>query len=207
MHPSRLGNRRQPCRGPRGLPEGTIERKIGIHRENVIHVLNGPEVRKRLKGVGYCSILGVVLGLILGPSVVDACPQRALAPHAQWKLEAQNGVSWLLTPCGDHFLSIGVNVVNGGYPMRLFERRVAYHWGTFYLNLETWSESTRRRLLGWGCNTAGAWSLDALRLPVIPDLELGRQARFHWFDPFDPSTDAEMHAWAHKLVAPTPNGN
>jgi hypothetical protein len=149
-----------------------------------------------------CRLLVLVMWLILGTSVVDACPQLALAPHTQWKLETQHGVSWLVTPCGDRFFSIGVNVVNGGYPRRLYEGRVAYHWGTFYPNLETWSESARRRLLEWGFNTAGAWSLDLLRLPVIPDLELGRLARFHWFDPFDPATDQEMRTWAHKLVAP-----
>jgi hypothetical protein len=41
-----------------------------------------------------------------------------------------------------------------------------------------------------------------LGLPVIPDLELGRMARFHWFDPFDPATEEEMRRWAHRLVAP-----
>jgi hypothetical protein len=51
---------------------------------------------------------------------------------------------------------------------------------------------------------AGASSLppDVLALPVIPDLELGRTARFHWVDPFDPATDERMFAAARRLVAP-----
>jgi hypothetical protein len=86
----------------------------------------------------------------------------------------------------------------------MFEGRIAYHWGTSYPDLETWSRFTRQRVLAWGFNTAGAWSLhpDMLGLPVIPDLELGREASFHWFDPFHPSMEEELRAWAHRLVAP-----
>jgi hypothetical protein len=119
-------------------------------------------------------------------------------------VEADKGVFWLLTPCGERFFSLGVNVMNGGYPTPLFKGRLAYHWGTFYPDLETWGQVARQRVLAWGFNTAGAWSLPpaTLGLPVIPDLELGREAEFHWFDPFRPSMEAEMRAWAHRLVAP-----
>ncbi len=44
-----------------------------------------------------------------------------------------------------------------------------------------------------------------LRLPTIVNLELGRNARFHWFDPFAPETEARMMALARKLVAPYRN--
>ncbi|HEX2228533.1 MAG TPA: hypothetical protein VHM64_15460, partial [Candidatus Binatia bacterium] len=111
---------------------------------------------------------------------------------------------WLLTPCGERFFSVGVNVIDGGEPQRFSDRRIAYHWGTFYPDLEDWARTTRQRVLAWGFNTAGAWSLHPaiLALPITPDLELGRSARFHWFDPFDPATAEQMHAWAHLLVAP-----
>jgi hypothetical protein len=146
----------------------------------------------------------VILWLLLGTRVVNACPQLALAPHTQWKVEANNGVFWLLTPCGERFFSIGVNVLNGGYPTRLFNGRLSYHWETFYPNLETWGEVTQQRVSGWGFNTAGAWSLppDVLRMPFIPDLELGRTASFHWFDPFHPAMPEAMRTWAHQLVTP-----
>jgi hypothetical protein len=39
-------------------------------------------------------------------------------------------------------------------------------------------------------------------MPFTPDLELGRNARFHWFDPFDPATAERMEGWARRLVAP-----
>jgi hypothetical protein len=39
-------------------------------------------------------------------------------------------------------------------------------------------------------------------MPIIPNLELGRAARFHWFDPFHPSTEVAMRLEAKRLVAP-----
>jgi hypothetical protein len=94
--------------------------------------------------------------------------------------------------------------MDGGEPQRFSNGRIAYHWGTFYADLEDWAQTARRRVLAWGFNTAGGWSLHPtmLGLPMTPNLELGRTARFHWFDPFDPATAERMHAWALRLVAP-----
>jgi hypothetical protein len=88
--------------------------------------------------------------------------------------------------------------------MRFSNGRIAYNWATFYSDLEDWARTTRQRVLAWGFNTAGGWSLHPviLGLPITPDLELGRSARFHWFDPFDPATSEQMHSWAHRLVTP-----
>ena len=65
-------------------------------------------------------------------------------------------------------------------------------------------DATRARVRAWGFNTAGAWSLpeETLGLPFIPDLELGRTARFHWVDPFDPATATRMLRTARRLVRP-----
>ena len=144
----------------------------------------------------------LLLGLCM--RTIDACPQLALAPHARWQVTTHNGVSWLLTPCGERFFSIGVNVLDPGYPQRLFQERLSYHWGTFYPDLAAWGQATRHRVLAWGFNTAGAWSShpDMLGLPIIPDLEIGREASYHWFDPFHPAMEEEMRTWAHRLVAP-----
>src|SRR5207249_462142 len=69
---------------------------------------------------------------------------------------------------------------------------------------ETWVTVTLQRLAAWGFNTAGGWSLEAsqLPLPFIANLELGRQSRFVWFDPFRPTMEEDMRAWAQRLVAP-----
>lgn len=147
-----------------------------------------------------------VIFLVFGPYValVYACPQFAQAPHTRWQVEARHNVFWLLTPCGEPFFSTGINVINEGYPSRMYAGRLSYHWQTFYPDFETWKTITRRRVVSWGFNTAGSWSLppNMIALPSIPNLELGRQAAFHWFDPFRPSMDREMRDMAHQLVAP-----
>src|SRR6266536_847750 len=134
------------------------------------------EWMKPLTKACRCLFLALVILMVQSASVVSACSPMASAPHSRWQVTAQDGVFWLLTPCGERFFSIGVNALNGGYPARLFQGRVAYHWGHFYADLDAWGQSAHRRMVDWGFNTAGAWSLDPpkqLKLPVIPDLELG----------------------------------
>jgi hypothetical protein len=156
----------------------------------------------------FRSILWVML-FVVGQQVssANACSQWSLAPHTKWQVEARQQVFWLLTPCGDPFFSIGINVLNAGYPSRVYEGRLSYHWPTFYPDFETWKTVARHRVLAWGFNTAGGWSLPphVLALPSIPNLELGREAMFHWFDPFRPSMEQEMRHTAHQLVAPYRN--
>ncbi|MBV8736700.1 MAG: hypothetical protein JO007_05465 [Alphaproteobacteria bacterium] len=133
-----------------------------------------------------------------------ACTDLAQAPTTRWSLVTAGGVSWLATPCGQQFLSLGVNVLDGGYPYRQKDGKVYYSWTAFVPSLEAWAGETHRRLASWGFNSAGGWSLEPreLRLPTIINLELGRNAKFHWFDPFAPETEARMMALARKLVAP-----
>ena len=154
---------------------------------------------------GFSCCLQVVVLLVVGWSRSGyTCSSLALAPHSQWQIESRNGVYWLQTPCHERFLSIGVNVVNGGYPSRFYNNRLSYHWETFYRDLATWAAVTQHRLLHWGFNTLGAWSVEpaSIPLPFIPDLELGRESQFHWLDPFQPAMEADMRAWARRLVAP-----
>jgi hypothetical protein len=142
--------------------------------------------------------------VIVWSGFASACTDLREAPHSRWRTVVENGVHWLVTPCGERFFSIGTNVLEGGYPQRFPDRRTAYHWGTFYPDLEHWGQLARERLLAWGFNTAGGWSLHPvlLDLPTTPNLELGRTSRFHWFDPFDPSTAEHMRVWGRRLVAP-----
>ena len=115
------------------------------------------------------------------------------------------GVHWLVTPCGERFFSIGVNANEGGYPQRFADGRIAYHWGIFYPDLEDWARTAPDNGYWPGALTLpvdGPSIPLILGLPITPDLELGRSARFHWFDPFDPATAEHMHAWARRMVAP-----
>src|SRR5271154_2166617 len=158
------------------------------------------------------SRCGFVLGLAalaaaLSLARASACTDLNHAPTTRWSLATKNGVSWLVTPCGDRFLSFGVNALDGGYPHREKAGKVYYSWTAFAATQDAWVETTRRRLAEWGFNSAGGWSVppQELRLPSIVNLELGRNARFHWFDPFAPDTEVRMMALARKLVAPYRN--
>jgi hypothetical protein len=133
-----------------------------------------------------------------------ACADFAKAPSSRWSLSTETGAAWLRTPCGERFFSLGVNVLDGGYPEREKGGKVWYSWKAFAPTLADWASETRRRLFSWGFNSAGGWALppDTLQLPTIINLELGRLARFHWFDPFDPATEQRMNALARELVEP-----
>jgi hypothetical protein len=148
--------------------------------------------------------LAITLLVLLYAGNSHACPDLAQAPHSRWHTTLEDGVFWLVTPCGQRFFSIGVNAAEGGQPWRLDRGRTAYHWGTFYPDLEAWAQEARERLSAWGFNTAGGWSLhpSMLRLPATPVLDLGRAARFHWFDPLHPMTAERMREWARRMVTP-----
>jgi hypothetical protein len=135
-----------------------------------------------------------------------ACGDFTTAPSSHWSLTTDRGAAWLVTPCGDRFFSLGVNVLDGGNGehQKVGRAYSGYRWEAFTPTLSDWSAETRRRLLSWGFNSAGGWSLppDSLQLPMVINLELGRLARFHWFDPFAPETETRMNLLARELVAP-----
>ncbi len=137
------------------------------------------------------------------PIVAPAC-DLASAPTDRWSTENDDGVQWLKTPCGERFYSIGSNTVDGGYSWREKDGKVWYSWLAFDSSLESWVRRAEARLAEWGFNTTGGWSLPPAKLamPTIVNLELGRRARFHWFDPFDPAVEGRMMTLAREFVAP-----
>lgn len=150
--------------------------------------------------------LGLVVMLLLlsvAPALAPtapACLDVARAPSSRWQVRAEEGVAWLVTPCGERFLSLGVNVVDGGS----VGERPSYAWVRHYRDpMAFWADS-RARLISWGYNTLGAYSLPphVLKLPVTADLSLGRIAGFHWIDPFHPAMAEAMKAWAAYLAGP-----
>jgi len=148
-------------------------------------------------------VAAALLGAAFLSQRAAACDFDA-APSSRWSLAAESGVWWLKTPCGDRFYSLGVNILDGGYPERAKDGKVYYSWTAFAPDLADWVAETRRRLRQWGFNSAGGWSLppQQLRIPAVIDLELGRHAKFHWFDPFAPETEERMMALARTAVAP-----
>lgn len=152
------------------------------------------------------SAAGVLaLALIVFPAdFVLACTDFARAPDSRWRTQSADGVDWLITPCGDRFFSIGVNVVDGGIGTPWGSRGYSYHWRTFAPSLETWAQQARARLIGWGFNTAGGWSLGPRRLdmPSTIELSLGVHVNFVWNDPFHPDLPGLVRAAAKRLIAP-----
>jgi hypothetical protein len=156
---------------------------------------------------------GLALAALIAAGVpatrAAACTDLDQALTTRWSLQRVDGVSWLMTPCGERFLTLGVNVLDGGDNERekVGKRYSGYDWRKFAPTIGDWVADTKRRLVDWGFNSAGAWSLppQQLKLPTIINLELGRNAKFHWFDPFAPETETRMMALARKLVAPYRN--
>jgi hypothetical protein len=150
------------------------------------------------------SLAAAAIAAALLPGTARACADFAAAASSRWSLKTEGGVSWLVTPCGERFFSLGVNVLDGGYPEREKAGKTWYSWKAFAPSVADWTADTRRRLFSWGFNSAGGWALppETLKLPTIINLELGRLARFHWFDPFAPETETRMNALASEIVAP-----
>jgi hypothetical protein len=149
------------------------------------------------------AICAFALLSVLAPSRATAC-DFAQAPSSRWSLATEDGVSWLKTPCGERFYSLGVNIIDGGYSHRVKDGKTYYSWKAFAPSLGDWVKETRSRLDHWGFNTLGGWSLppQQLEMPAVINLELGRHALFHWFDPFALATERRMMALARELVAP-----
>ena len=149
------------------------------------------------------SVFALFLAAIVAVAPASAC-ELATAPTTRWSLVSDHGTKWLRTPCGERFYSLGVNALDGGYPWREHDGKTWYSWAAFAPSLADWVRETVVRLKDWGFNTAGGWSLPPTQLPMptVVNLELGRNAQFHWFDPFDPAVEQRMTAKAKELVAP-----
>ena len=74
-----------------------------------------------------------------------------------------------MTPCGERFFSLGVNVLDGGYADREKDGKIWYSWKAFAPTLADWVTEARNRLSSWGFNSAGGWALppETLDLPTI----------------------------------------
>lgn len=120
-----------------------------------------------------------------------------------WSVTEQNGVKWLVTPQGGRFFSLGVNNTSGGSDEDKAKGDRAYYWQRFYPSLAAWGADTQKRLAAWGFNTAGGWSdpSPVVSLPVIPEIDLGRNSKLHWYDIFDPSMQERADEMAREITA------
>jgi hypothetical protein len=142
-------------------------------------------------------LLPLRLSLPLLLCLVLAAPAFA----AGFGLLREDGVSWLTLPGGPRFFSIGADTTNGG-DRKIRDR--GYYFENFYPDHKAWAVDTQKRLYAWGFNTRGGWSdpTTDMTLPLVPEIDLGRNARLHWFDAFAPDAQAVATAKARELTAP-----
>src|SRR6266404_2367212 len=130
---------------------------------------------------------------------------------------------WLIAPDGHRFISKGVTTVQ--FAQDTIQGTSASPYGAAntakYGTREAWQKATARRLLGWGFNTLGAWSDEALseivlnnqRLAYAPTLDLGAtfvgqkqkaQAWLHGIFPdvLDPDFEVIARQRARELCTP-----
>lgn len=141
----------------------------------------------------------MLMALVLAAALL--LPSLAMARG--WSVSGENGVKWLVTPEGQRFFSLGVNTTNGGTDDEKAKKAHAYYWGRFYPTLTAWGESAESRLKSWGFNTAGGWSeaSGVMTMPIIPEIDLGRNSKLHWYDIFDPSMQEDADEIAREIVS------
>lgn len=143
----------------------------------------------------------VTVVLLLGVILVHGAGETLAAG---WTTVEERGIQWLVTPEGKRVFSKGVNLVDGWKETEKTREKVAFFWGNHYPSITDWRRTALERLKAWGFNTLGGWSDPSSELGhyLTVDLELGRNAEFHWFDPFDPAMERKVEEWAEKLTAP-----
>jgi hypothetical protein len=117
-------------------------------------------------------------------------------------------VWWLVDPGGARTFSRGVNVVSAEPDKPPRRGGVQYEWKVAHPSPEAWAAVTRARLLAWGFDTLGGFSLREaeLALPYTAVLSVGQAVNAIWGDPFDPATPGRMLEEARRRVARHPGG-
>ena len=87
-----------------------------------------------------------------------ACEDFNKAPGSRWRVTRVDGRAWLLTPCGERFFSLGVNVMHPG-SIDPDMGRWPDSKDPVAPPMQKWIAEATSRVRGWGFNTAGAWSL------------------------------------------------
>ena len=152
-----------------------------------------------LAGVAVVLLALTVPGTLV--PTASACPDLARAPSSRWQVTVDQGVAWLVTPCGDRFFSLGVNVVDGGAD----DERPSYTWAPSLPGSDS--------LLGGDAGAADRLGIQHARRLLGPGpgpqtprhlrtWGWARAAGFHWIDPFHPDMGDAMKAWAAYLVGP-----
>ena len=134
-------------------------------------------------------------------------------PDGYFRVGRQGGVFWLVDPDGGRFLSKGVNTVRFDQDRIQNSERIPYAetCRRKYGGHEAWRRAAAARLAGWGVNTLGSWSDEAVAdtgpapLAVTPNLDLGMSFAWdrkqHFPDVFDPEFERHVQLRARELCA------
>ena len=142
-------------------------------------------------------------------------------PGGFFRAKSSGGVSWLVDPDGGRFLSKGVDTVRFDQDAIQNTKRAPYAeaCGKKYGGINAWRTAVAGRLAGWGFNTLGCWSDEAVAtatpaaLAVAPNLDLGMSFAWLWNDHhpneprqdfpdvFDPDFDMHVKRRARELCA------
>ena len=129
--------------------------------------------------------LALAFGILIvaGCSTLDRHSTRPMKTTRFFHAEKIDGRWWFIAPDGSRFISKGVTTVQfaqdniHGTSISPYGDSNKAKYGT----RERWREAVARRLIGWGFNTLGAWSDEALpaiavdgqHLAYAPTLDLG----------------------------------
>ncbi len=156
--------------------------------------------------MGSVGALGFALAVLLAPGLASAECNFASISNSQWRLETEGGASWLVTPCGDRFFSVGINGLDPAQlnpPTHL--PRTRHTWLPLPAAPDSWAKNNLALIRRWGFNTVGGFSAPNLPMPNIPEIDLGWRADILWSDPFDPATEHRVIATAREAVATSKN--
>ena len=162
----------------------------------------------RAATTGLRLVRPIAIAIMVSLSLMPGSGGAACGPRpgsaSRWKLQAHAGVSWLVTPCGERFFSIGINTLadTSSPPPTLRWDRERNAWLPLYQAPDAWARRTAAQVRAWGFNTAGSFSSPNLPLPSLPDLDLGWRAQFLWADPFEPSAEERMITQTKEAITP-----
>ena len=141
-------------------------------------------------------------------------------PSGFFRVGHSHRTLWLVDPDGGRFLSKGVNTVQFKQDKIRNSERIPYADACRkkYGSEAAWRAAAAKRLAGWGFNTLGSWSDEAVAatgsmLAVAPNLDLGMSFAWqhndrnrsappqHFPDVFDPAFERHVRQRARELCA------
>ena len=141
-------------------------------------------------------------------------------PSGFFRVGHSHRTFWLVDPDGGRFLSKGVNTVQFAPDKIRNSERIPYADACRkkYGSEGAWRAAAAKRLAGWGFNTLGSWSDEAVAaagsmLAVAPNLDLGMSFAWqhndrnrsalpqHFPDVFDPAFERHVRQRARDLCA------